>query len=362
MKRLALCALLIGAALLPAMPALAQAPALDAARAQLENIKPDSAFALLSSYTPPRGTALETRYWTLLAFAQLLRGQEGEAQRAFRNALDVDASLTIDSLTYLQSDAARIFAAAKTDLRRALGAPLPVTVITPADTTFPPFEGRLPIELRPHLRSRVVVTIAPERDRLNYVFADTEDVVAAATTAWDLQEDGRVVPAGRYVLRVTAIDALHRAAPAVERLIVLSRLPVDTIVPPADLTAETSDAPSALEQAPAPGVSGGSSRLLLGAAFGLGAVTLNALTGNHALNSGGADHSRYLVAGAVSAAAIIGWLSGHHPAAPAAVPVAAAPPPPSSEETERADALHRIALENARRRSMAPVRVQTGGR
>ncbi len=344
---------------LGAARAEAQAPALDAARAQLENIKPDSTFVLLSSWTPPRGTVLETRYWTLLGFVQLLRGHEDEAQRAFRNALDTDASLNIDSLTYLQSDAARVFAAARNDLRRSLGTPLPVIVTVAADTVLTPFQGRLPIEVRPHLRSMVVVTIAPERDRGNFVYADTEDVAATATPAWNLQDGNDLIAPGRYVLRVTAVDILHRAAPPVERLLMISRMPVDTLVPPPDTTS-AARAVVTVPVGPAAGAGPGSTtRLLIGGALGIAAISLTQVAGNHSLNSGFADRSRYVVGAAVSAAALVGFFRGREHAAPAAVPQAA---PPAPEDPERQDALRRIALENARRRSMAPVRIQTGGR
>lgn len=343
-------ALILGMlALLAAARVYAQSSSqVEAARAQIESIRPDSAYAILSAMVPPRGTAVEPRFWTLLGITELLRGHEDEAVRAFRRALDTDAALRVDSLAYLQSDVLRVFAAARNDLRRSLGPASAVAVGVPSDTVMAPWQGRLLIELRPRLRSRVVVTIAPERDRQGFVFVDTLDVGAVATTSWDLQSNGDIVPAGRYVLRVSGTDVLRRPVPLVERMVTISRMPVDTITPPFDTDGTGGDAGARAVRAP-----GGTGRLLLGAALGVGAASLTAMAGNHSINSGFSDRSRYVVAGAISGAAIIGFLSGRK-----AQPAYAAA---ASVDPERADAARRMVDENARRRSMAPVRIQIRG-
>jgi hypothetical protein len=324
--------------------AQATAGSIEAARAQIENIRPDSAHNLLLRAPPPRGSTLEPRYWTLLGITELLLNRPADAQQSFRRALDADIALSVDSLSYLHSDVQRVFAAARSDLRRALGPPAPVTLVVAADTVVAPWQGRLMMEVRPRLRSRVIVAIAPERDPRYVLWADTQDVGAVATVAWDLQARGDIVPSGRYVLRVTAVDILRRAAPAVERTVIVSRAPVDTIA------WETGGAdPGATIEMPAPRVSPG--RLLAGAALGIGAATLTSFVGNRSVNDGFRDRSRYVVAGAVTGAALVGFLTGRERAA-------TAPPPEPVRESPN---VRLLAEENARRRAAAPVRIQVGG-
>ncbi len=336
------------AALLPAATLAAQATSstIEAARSQIENIRPDSAIALLRRVPPTRGMPTEPRYWTLMGIAELLRGQDTDAQAAFRRAIDADLALRVDSLTYLHSGIERAFNAARIEQRRAMGPASPVGVFVAGDTVLAPWQGRLLIELRPRLRSRVVLTVAPERDRGQVMWSDTLDVGAVATVAWDLQAQGDIVPPGRYVLRVGGVDVLRRVMPTAERTLVVSRMPVDTVGGATD-----GDVPPAVA---APRLERGSpGRLLVGAALGIGAASLTALAGNRSLNDGFQDRGRFVVAGAVSGAAIIGFLTGQKRRQ-----LEPPPAPPARDLTPRE---RLIADENARRRATAPVRIQTGG-
>lgn len=340
-------ATLAGLAATTPLVAQATSSTIEAARAQIENIRPDSAIALLRRVEPNRGMPTEPRYWTLMGIAELLRNRQGPALQAFRRALDADLALRVDSLTYLHSDVERVFTAARVEVRRAMGPASPVGVAVAMDTVLAPWQGRLLIELRPRLRSRIVVAIAPERDRSYVLWADTQDVGAVATVAWDLQARGDIVPPGRYVLRVSGTDVLRRTVPALERSLTISRMPVDTLV------VEGPSAPVESETAPGPTLSRGSpARLLVGAALGIGAAGLTALAGNKTLNSGYRDRGRFVVAGAVSGAALIGFFTG--------APRPAAAPPPVRQERDRSPNDRYIAEENARRRQAAPVRIRTG--
>lgn len=347
-----LCLLLLAAPCVVPRVARAQATSstIEAARAQIENIRPDSALALLRRVEPNRGMPTEPRYWTLVGIAQLLRNRQAEALQAFRRALDADLALRVDSLTYLHSDVDRVFAAARVEVRRAMGAATPVGVSVAMDTVLSPWQGRLLIELRPRLRSRVVVTISPERDRSYVLWADTQDVGAVATVAWDLQARGDIVPPGRYVLRVGGTDVLRRAIPVTERLLAISRMPVDTLVAEGGSAVES----SVSEAHGGPRMERGSpGRLLVGAALGIGAAGLTALAGNKTLNSGYRDRGRFLVAGAVSGAALIGFFTGSRRDAGAAPVYEPVRREPSANDRY-------IAEENSRRRQAAPVRIQTG--
>jgi hypothetical protein len=338
----------LAAALPPAsLAAQATSSTIEAARTQIENIRPDSAIALLRRVPPTRGMPTEPRYWTLMGIAELLRGEAADAQAAFRRAIDADLALRVDSLTYLHSDIERVFAAARVEQRRAMGPASPVGVFVAGDTVLAPWQGRFLIELRPRLRSRVVLTVAPERDRGHAMWSDTLDVGAVATVAWDLQAQGDIVPPGRYVLRVGGVDVLRRVMPTAERTLTISRMPVDTLVGDGDRDAAPPvTAPPRLGR-------GSPGRLLVGAALGIGAASLTALAGNRSLNDGFQDRGRFVVAGAVSGAAIIGFLTGQKRRE------LEPPPAPPTRDVTPGERL--IADENARRRATAPVRIQTGG-
>lgn len=330
-----------------ALSAQATSSTIEAARAQIENIRPDSAIRLLRRVEPPRGMPTETRYWTLMGIAQLLRSDQAQALEAFRHAIESDMALRVDSLTYLHSDVDRVFTAARVEVRRAMGPASPVGVALAMDTVLAPWQGRLLIELRPRLRSRVTVAVAPEADRSLVLWADTQDVGVVATVAWDLQARGDIVPPGRYVLRVSGVDVLRRTMPITERQLTITRVPVDTLVSDGREMAAPLSAPEpALER-------GSPSRLLVGAALGVAAAGITALAGNRSLNAGFRDRSRYMVAGAVSGAALIGFFTGS-PRRSADPPI-----PQPFPDGPRSDRM--IADENARRRATAPVRIQTGG-
>src|SRR5690349_2105070 len=104
------------------LPARAQTASslLEGARAQLEDVQPDTAAVLLVRVLDRRTGATpseQLRGWTLLGIAELMRNREVVARQAFRRALERNADLRIDSLAYLQSDVRLVFASEKEAFR-----------------------------------------------------------------------------------------------------------------------------------------------------------------------------------------------------------------------------------------------------
>ena len=280
---------------------------LEGARAQLEDVQPDTAAALLIRVLDRRTSASaaeQLRGWTLLGIAEMMRGREVVARQAFRRALERDANLRVDSLAYLQSDVRQIFAAEKEAYRieNTDDAPLTVAMRMSTDTTIVPFQGRYAIEVRPRRRARVTASLTPVgAESAEPLWSDTTMASPVGIFTWNLSTGGAVIRPGRYALRVTAWDNSSRAPATSIRTLVISRLPVDTLVAPTmpddSLLSETQRARPA-------------SGLLAGVALGAGAVAITTLVGNKDLNSAGsAEPARYIVAGAISAAAILGFLT-----------------------------------------------------
>ena len=215
------------------------APLISAARTALEAPNPDAAAVLLERALEPglgATPAEQTRAWVLYGIAELMRDNAVAARRAFRQALQRDGSLRIDSLYFFHDDVEREFAA-----EREAAAPAPagaapalaVMVRVPSDTILPPGEGRWPIGTRPTFRARVVYTVTPVDSQSTIVWSDTQAVGSTGTT-WDLRSSsGTPIHPGRYALRVTASDSLGQVAPTVERVLDVARLPYDsTRLPP----------------------------------------------------------------------------------------------------------------------------------
>ena len=349
--RVVLPALLLAAA---AWPARAQTPAtlLDGARAQLEDVQPDTAAVLLVRVLDRRSGASpseQLRGWTLLGIAELMRNREVVARQAFRRALERNAELRIDSLAYLQSDVRLVFASEKEAYRieNTDDAPLTMTLRAATDTTISPAMGRYAMEVRPRRRARIVATVTPAgADNATPLWTDTTTASPTGILTWDLTTGGAPIRPGRYTIRLVATDNSARTPATMSRTIVISRLAVDTIVAPQ--LPEDSLLPETRQARPASG-------LLAGVALGAGAVALTSFAGNRDLNGGAMrpESGRFLVAGAVSAAALIGFLTskGQKP-----VPENITWNQDLRDRYERLQ--NEMATENRRRLAAAPLRIR----
>lgn len=286
----------------------AQEPAVDmiaGARQQIEDLNADSAVVLLDRalrQNSPDSTRV--RAYTLLAIAHLSRSDRTSARAAFEQALGMDAALRVDTLVVLHSDIRLVFAEARAALGITGAATLSVSMNTPMDTTVPVASGRLLIEVRPTFRARVVLVVSLA-DALAPTWTDTALVGGVETREWDLRSmSGTVVAPGRYSLRATASAALGQMmSQAVERILIVSRVPVDTQPLPM--------APSILPESIQ--VRGGTPGSVgLGLAFGAAAALLPSFLGNSALKaSADVNVAAYAVAGGVSLTGIIGLFAGH---------------------------------------------------
>jgi hypothetical protein len=339
--------LVIVPALILALPRAARAQSaamVEAARAQIEALNPDSAYALLQRALAQGDPATpRARAFTLLGITELLRGNRTSAQFAFRQALRIEPSLRIDSLADLHSEALAVFgeqrAAVAPDTR-----PFAVAVEVPPDTVVGPGEY-LRIDVRPTARARVIVQVVREGES-SPLWADSQTVDVLARALWDLTgPDSATVPLGRYVVRVLA-SASGQMLPPVERVLELSRLPIDTTPWPASLDSSALEPETLRLRHAAP------SRLALAGALGLAALALPSLLGSGEVN--GTSGRATLVAGAVSIAGLVGFLSGHHPLP---LPDAIARNQQLRERRERQRAI--VAAGNAALIGRAPMRVRS---
>ncbi|HEY2806899.1 MAG TPA: hypothetical protein VGI92_13660 [Gemmatimonadales bacterium] len=290
-----------------AAPLRAQAPArlLDAARTRLEDIQPDSAAALATQALDRRNgptSADQLRGWTLLGIAEVMRGRPFVARQAFRHALERDNALRIDSLAYLHSDVREVFETERVTFQTA-AAEEPaqtVTVRGPMDVSVIPSQGRYGFEVRSTRPTRVTASITSARG--DEVWSDTESANPAANFSWDLTTNGAPIAPGRYALRVTAPDGPGKPPATTVRNFQVSRVRVDTVAVPQ--VPDDSLLPEAV-QVRRP------STLLAGVALGAGAIVLTSVAGNKAF-SGNGDSGRFIVAAAVSTAAIVGFFNSRH--------------------------------------------------
>ncbi len=340
---------LVAGLLLPGA-ALAQANLVEAARAQIEQLNPDSAFRLLARALGPEERLAgpeRVRAFTLLGITELLRGNRGAARQSFEQALRLDPVLRVDSLGDLHGDARIVFAEVRTALA-PVRAPFVIALDLPSDTTLPAGAGRLRLDVRPSARARVVLSVETPTVVL---WSDTQTVDISGRVLWDLATtDGPPIADGRYLLRVTGTDLeFGQAAPLIERPLVVARTGVDTLdpVPPFDesvLLPETLRLPRA-----------SASRLVVAGLLGAGAALAPGLLGAGDIARGGNARAT-MVAGVVSLAGIVGFLSGHR----------TRPLPENvdyNRELRERDAQLRatVAAENARRLAVAPIRVRVEG-
>ncbi len=358
--RRALLALFAATALAPAAVRAQSKVArlLSEARSQIDELNGDSAFVLLQQALDARAGASEAervRGFTLVGITELMRGNRPAARQAFEQALRLDGALRIDSLADLQSDALVVFAEARAVVPVVAPAALVVLSVSadlPADTTIPVEGGRLRIETRPSYRSRVVATITDADAPRLILWSDTQSVGGVGTRAWSLRSrEGTLVSPGRYALRVTATDSVGQVSQTIERILLVSRVPVDTTPHPPPLTA-AAFAPETVRLR-----LGSPAGLLAGALFGAAAALLPSSVGRTELNTGlASDQTAYAVAGAVTLAGVVGFLGGHR--------IRALPENiQRNREFREWDAANRarIAQANARAREAASVRVRVEG-
>ena len=279
---------------------------IEAARARLEDIQPDSASALLVRALGAGSNASsadQLRGWTLLGIAELMRGHPTVARQAFRRALERDASLRIDSLAYLHSDLRQVFALEKDTYRveNRDDAPLTMNMRMAIDTTVQPGRGRYTFEVRPIRRARVIASVVPAgNEQADPLWSDTASANPVGLFTWNLRSGGAIITPGRYALHVIAIEP-GRPAVMMTRNFTVSRVAIDTLVPP-ELPTDSLLPEATLGRRP--------SSLVAGLAMGAGAVMMTSILANKDLNSGHGSSGRYVVAGAVSLAGVMGFLHG----------------------------------------------------
>jgi hypothetical protein len=225
-----------------------------------------------------------------------------------------------------------------------------VTVRVASDTVITPNAGQWPIEVQPRRPARVIASLARANARADVIWSDSQAVNLAGVIGWDLRVRGTPIAPGRYVLRVMATDTLGRSSAPVTRNLTITRTLVDTLEtpdPPTDSLLPDSDGSA----------HGPPTRLLAGLALGAGAIAVTSVAGNSSLNAGRSDGGRYVIAGAVSLAAVIGFLGSHHERP---LPGNASYNGHVRQQYER----RRLddAAENARRLAAAPLRVRVDAR
>ena len=352
-------ALLVSALLTP-QSARAQTEAarlIQQAREEIDALNVDSAFTILQRALRRAPTGAErVRAFTLLGVTQLSRDDRVGARSAFEQALRLDGGLRVDSLTELHTDLRTVFS----EVRAALGitdavrdgaaAPrLTVAVNVAVDTTVAATGGLVRIGAEPSEDARVILSVSAIESPGQLLWADTAEVGESAASLWNLRGlDGRIVAPGRYALRAAAFDPAGRASPTVERILLVERTSIDTLPSPAAL------APMAPETLL---VNRGSPRGLAGGlAIAASAVLMPSLLGSAELQTGASYPTSYAVAVVVGAASVVGFVRGHRTRA---MPANALLNAQAREQdtTERT----RVAVENARQREAAPVRVRLEG-
>jgi hypothetical protein len=323
------------------------------ARVHLDALTFDTAYVLLDSALRLATTpAQRLRSFTLLGFTQLGLLNKLAARQAFELALRIDPNLRIDSLD-LHTDAPAAFALARTSVaaqatttveqRRVLL----LTVIVP-DTVVAPADARVPVIVQPNAVSRTITTIFAVEQPNVPVWADTQTTVGRHRLAWSLRRtDGTLWPEGRYLLRAQAVDSNGQATPFEERILRISRVPVDTQAYPAMLPASA----FAPEMLPAARFTG--PKLLVGSAMALLVAATPSMLGSSELNAGlPNDPTSYAIAGGVALGSLIGFVKGRRPQ-PIRQNILKNKTLRDSDQKQR-DA---IGIANAEARGKAPIRI-----
>jgi hypothetical protein len=344
----------------PAAAQTAAARLIEQARVQLDGLNGDSARVLLAAGLDRSPTPAERlRGFTLLGFAQLLRKDLISATRAFDQALRLDPTLRVDSLAVdLGSEAPPLVEQRRPIIVAAINAareleasrpPVQLLVGLSTDTTLAGDDVRLPINVVLSARARVISSIvaadAPDRA----IWADTQMTLQRQVAFWPLRRaDGTVLPAGRYLLRVHAVDSTDRATPVEQRALRVARIAVDTQVPPPALTAAAFVPETVQVGHKKFGLlaSGGSLAALIAVA--------PAFLGNPSLNAGlSGDPTAYAVSGGVALASVVGFIKGR-PKTQLSLPNVQRNQQLREDDRRRREG---IAAANAAARLKAPIRV-----
>ena len=326
MTRLRALLITVAALVLGVGTGVAQVPAgrlIDQARVQIDELAADSAFVLLQGALDRNSGATinERRDALMLLGVVVLLRSNGEnrieAKQAFVQALRLDSAFQItqairDMAAGVGVNAVWNEARGEVPLPAAAAAPaeaapLSVAVDLPLDITLPVDpSGRYRIETTPNRGARVVVQVSPADVPANIVWADTQVASGAVARTWTLRNaQGALVPDGRYALRVRAIDAQNQVSGTIERILVVSRVAVDTAAHPAPL------APSAFQPETLRLKRASPAVLLVGLGVGAAAYMMPTALGNTQLNSGRAgDGTAIAGASAASLAGLYGFLSG----------------------------------------------------
>lgn len=309
----ALAALGTGAIIVtPARAQSREAELLARARAYMEELRNDDSVSMLLQEVlraESRVSIVERlRAWTLFGITSLVKGEVTAARLAFRQALQIDPTLEVDSLRDLHTDLIREFSAERASLGTVQPAPIRYDVLLAADTIVPATDGRLVVGIRPVRRARVVATITALSQGRTVIWSDSLMVSGEAGFNWSLRDKGdSVVPSGGYELRITASDSTGQAVASRVFSLGIARAAVDTTPFPSPLSrADFVDEMVRVRHGPA-------TTLLVGALFAGAAVAMPSLVGNAGLRPAIAADSRiYAVAGAASLATLYGYLRGSH--------------------------------------------------
>jgi hypothetical protein len=228
--------------------------------------------------------------------------------------------------------------------------PLTVQIVPPPDTILAADTGRYVFGVMPGRPARVITTITPADVPSDIVWADTQEVQLAGAPRWNLRRGGEtaIVPDGRFAIRVRAVDASDQVSGTIERILVVSRVAVDTAAHPAAL------APSAFQPETLRLRRGSPTVLLVGLGIGAAAAMMPTALGNPDLNSGrAADGTSAVIAGTASLAGIVGFLAGKRTRYSAENARA-------NEDIRRRwqSQLQLVIAENRRLLDLAPVRIQ----
>jgi hypothetical protein len=275
-----------------------------AARAQLEELNPDSAAVLLrralvvgrAAAPTERGAVL-----VLLGITELFAGRETVAREAFRQALALDPGITVDTLHDLHSELLRVFDAERERLPR-------LTLEAPLDTQVAAADGRLRLVVRTTRRARVRIIITERAAPATVVHEDTQIVTGATAVEWDLRRaDGRGPAPASYTLRVTAQDDAGLTAAPVVRFVAVDSVPPDTqpLPPPLADTALLPESASVRTR--------NTGALLRGLLFAAGGVFLAVYSGPERPNR---DAKALVVGGAIAVGGTVGFLTGRNTTRP----------------------------------------------
>jgi hypothetical protein len=334
------------------------------ARAKFDEFQPESAQVLLERVLSPNSGASpsqQVRAWVLYGIAQLWRENAPGARQAFRQALQREPALRVDTLDFLHENLLATFNAERVLVAPAAAVPGPaapvvarltVSVDVPRDTTLAAEGNLLPIMPRPSRRARGIVTVSPADAPTVILWGDTLPAGASGALGWTLRgRDGALVEPGRYALHVSAVDSTGEESAPIQRIVTVERMLADTQAVPPPLTA-SAFRPDTIR------TRGGSvTSVLVGAGFAAAAAILPTALGRTEINSGlSGDGTAYVAAGSVALAGLIGFLAGER--------VQYVPENVQYNEELRqqdAEARTRITAANALARERAPVRVRIEG-